>query len=172
MRMPGTNISQPILTYLLKDLRPSWGAINWAATQELPSISWKPKVQYRVHKSPRQVPILSHINPIHTIPSYLRSILILSRHLRLGLPSGLFPSGFLINILYAFLFSPHSCYMPRSSHPSWLDQVNLHNNKNLLTIFLVILYTVLFRLQPFPINQLSDWKPLCFTPPLVGKDVF
>jgi hypothetical protein len=28
-------------------------------------------------------------NPIHNIPSYLRSILILSTHLRLGLPSGL-----------------------------------------------------------------------------------
>jgi hypothetical protein len=27
-------------------------------------------------------------------------------HLRLGLPSGLFPSGFPTNILYAFLFSP------------------------------------------------------------------
>jgi hypothetical protein len=30
----------------------------------------------------------------------------LSTHLRLGLPSGLFPSGFPTNILYAFLFSP------------------------------------------------------------------
>jgi hypothetical protein len=27
-------------------------------------------------------------------------------HLRLGLPSGLFPSGFATNILYGFLFSP------------------------------------------------------------------
>jgi hypothetical protein len=32
--------------------------------------------------------------PIHNIPSYLRSTLILSTHLRPGLPSGLFPSGF------------------------------------------------------------------------------
>jgi hypothetical protein len=78
---------------LLTELSPSWGAINWAATQELPSISWHPKVQYRIHKSSRLVPILSHINPIHTIPSYLRSILILSTHLRLGLPRGIFPSG-------------------------------------------------------------------------------
>jgi hypothetical protein len=29
----------------------------------------------------------------------------LSTHLRRGLPSGLFPSGFPTNILYAFLFS-------------------------------------------------------------------
>jgi hypothetical protein len=33
-------------------------------------------------------------------------ILILSTHLRLGLLSGLFPSGFIANILHAFLFSP------------------------------------------------------------------
>jgi hypothetical protein len=39
-------------------------------------------------------------------PISVRYILILSTHLRLGLPSGLFPSGFLTNILYAFLFSP------------------------------------------------------------------
>jgi hypothetical protein len=30
----------------------------------------------------------------------------LSIHLRLGLPSGLFPSGFPTNNLYLFLFSP------------------------------------------------------------------
>jgi hypothetical protein len=30
----------------------------------------------------------------------------LSTHLRLGLPSGLLPSGMPTNILYAFLFSP------------------------------------------------------------------
>jgi hypothetical protein len=40
--------------------------------------------------------------PSHPIP--LRSILILSTRLRLGLPSGLFPSGFPTHILYALLF--------------------------------------------------------------------
>jgi hypothetical protein len=61
-------------TYLLTELSPSWGAANCAATQELPSTSWYPKVQDRVHKSPPLVPILSHVNPIHTIPSYLTKI--------------------------------------------------------------------------------------------------
>jgi hypothetical protein len=63
-----------LLTYLLTELSTSWGAVNCAAPQEPPSISWNPKVQYRVHKSPPLVPILSHVNPIHSIPSYLSKI--------------------------------------------------------------------------------------------------
>jgi hypothetical protein len=40
---------------------------------------------------------------LHTIPFYLSKIyLLLFTHLCLGLPSGLFPSGFPTNILYAF----------------------------------------------------------------------
>jgi hypothetical protein len=39
-------------------------------------------------------------------PTYWRSILILSSNLRLGLPNGLFPSGFPTNTLCTPLFSP------------------------------------------------------------------
>jgi hypothetical protein len=99
---------------------------NCAATQKLPSILWNPKVQYRAHKSPPLVPILSQIGPVHQPhPVSLRSILILPTHLRLGLPSSLFPSGFPTNILYAFLFSSICySYMPYLSHPLWLDHFN------------------------------------------------
>jgi hypothetical protein len=45
------------------------------------------------------VPVPSQIYPVHTIPLYLRSVLILYTHLHLGLPSGLFPCGFATNIL-------------------------------------------------------------------------
>jgi hypothetical protein len=89
-----------------RELSPSWEVASCMATQELPDILWNLKVHYHDHKSPPLVPILSQINPVHTIPSYLRHTLILSTHLSLGLPNGLLPSSLPTNILYAFLFSP------------------------------------------------------------------
>jgi hypothetical protein len=45
------------------------------------------KVNFLVYKSPTLVPILSQINPIHTIQAYPSKInLLLSTHLRLGFP--------------------------------------------------------------------------------------
>jgi hypothetical protein len=67
--------------------------------------------------------ILSQINPIHVTSSYLRSILTLSTHVRLGLPSGLFPSGFPADILYTFLFSIRATCPPCPSHPLDLTTV-------------------------------------------------
>jgi hypothetical protein len=67
-----------LLTYLFTELSPFWGTVNCAAPQEPPSILWNPKFQYRVHKSPPLVPILSQSNPLH--PISLRTILILSTH--------------------------------------------------------------------------------------------
>jgi hypothetical protein len=41
--------------------------ISCAATQELPSTIWNPKVHYLIHKSPPLIPILK--SPHHFIPA-------------------------------------------------------------------------------------------------------
>jgi len=57
-------------------------------------------------------------------PTSRRPILILSSHLILGLPSGLFPSGFPTKTLYTALL-PHMCCMPCSSHSYRYDHPNI-----------------------------------------------
>ena len=87
-----------LLTYVLTystEQSLVWEYNPFSASQEIPRILWNPKVHYRTHKCPPPVPNLSQLNPVHTphLPSW-RSILILSSHLRLGLPSVLFPQVF------------------------------------------------------------------------------
>jgi len=99
-----------LITYSMEKI-PSWDANRFSANQEIMHILWNPKVHYRIHKCSPPVPILSQLDPVHTPhPTSWRFILILSCHQRLGLPSGLFPSGFPTNTLYTPLLSPsHLC---------------------------------------------------------------
>jgi hypothetical protein len=53
---------------------PSWEANSHSDSQEIPCLMWGLKVYYPVLKSPPLVPILSQINPIHTILPYLLKI--------------------------------------------------------------------------------------------------
>ena len=64
---------------------------------------------------------LSWASPIQSIyphPTSWRSILILSTHLRLGLPSGLLPSGFPTKTLHTPHLLTHTRHMPSPSHSS------------------------------------------------------
>jgi hypothetical protein len=68
-----------------------WKAESNSTCQKISPFWWNPEVHYRAHKSPPLDPILSQFAP--SIPVSLGSILKLSSHLHLGLPSGLLPSG-------------------------------------------------------------------------------
>jgi hypothetical protein len=79
-------------------------------------------VHYRVYKSPPPVPILIKMIPVHIPKPYFSKIhLMLSSHLRLGLPSGLLPSGLPTKKCCMHPSPPH---MPRPSHPPRFDHPN------------------------------------------------
>jgi hypothetical protein len=77
-------------------------------------------------QEPATGPYPEPINPMHTIPSYHSKIHFHIVHpLRLGLPSGLFPSGNPTNIIYAFNFSPIRATCPVHLIHALLDILNI-----------------------------------------------
>ena len=107
-----------LLTYSMVQ-SPPWEANWFAASQEIP----------RIHGTRRFITALTSVrhlslswaSPIQSIyphPTSCRSILILSTHLRLVLPSGLFPSGFPTKTLYTT--SPHP-YAPHAQPVSFFS---------------------------------------------------
>ena len=98
---------------------PSWEANRFAASSEIPPRFVEPEgslphsqvpATSPYHEPARSSPVQS-IQFIHPHPTSWRSILILSSHLCLGLPSGLFPPGFPTKTLYTPLLSPHTRYI-------------------------------------------------------------
>jgi hypothetical protein len=85
-------LEKPLVAQLLKNIPIFYGTRMFTAVFNRAlqwSLSWS---------RPIQSVALHSISP--------RSILILSTHILLGLPSGLYPSGFPTEILHAFLFPP------------------------------------------------------------------
>ena len=86
-----------------------------SARQEIP----------RIHKSPPPVLILCQVNPLQA-PHLIswRSILISSSHLRLGFPSGLFPSDLPTKPCVCPSLLPHACDTHRLSRSFLFDHSN------------------------------------------------
>ena len=85
----------------------------FSASQEIPRISYDPKVRYCIHKCLPPVPILSQLDPDHTPTTHCLKI-----HLNIILPSTPgFPKWSISlrfphqNPLYSSTL-PHMCYMP------------------------------------------------------------
>jgi hypothetical protein len=74
------------------------------------------KIRYRVHKSSSLVSVLSLMNCPHRHTFYLGSILILSSHVFLCLPNGIFPSGRQTKFLDAFLITAMHATRPSVSN--------------------------------------------------------
>jgi len=104
-----------LLTYSMEQ-SPSWEVDRFSASQEIPRISRNPTVYHRIHKCPpHALSWASSIQSITPHPTSSRSILILSYYQRLGIPGGIFPSGFPTKTLYTSL-----TYTIRATWPAHL----------------------------------------------------
>ena len=113
-----------ILTYS-REQWPSWEGNWFSSSEEIPCIIWNSKVHYHIHKC-CHLP-LSWPRSIQTMPSHptsWRSIILLSSHLCLGLPSGLclrFPNPVHISALsHTSICSPTSFFSMWSPEQSWV----------------------------------------------------
>ena len=131
-----------VLTYSMEQ-SPYWEANRLPTSQEIPRILWNPKVHYRCHKCPPPVPILSQLHPVQPpYPTSWRSILILSSHLRLGLPSDPFPSTICRHEVNSTTVPSATCFGSRSpssrSNTFKTQQSQLYTNSKKTKHFTVI----------------------------------
>jgi len=102
----------------------SWEAKSHSADQEI-RLLWKMKFLYRVHTSLSLVSIINQMDKSNIQPYFPKVHSNIILHPCPDLPSDLVPSYFTTKTLYAFLSSPHTCYMLRPSYTPWFDR---HNN--------------------------------------------
>lgn len=89
--------------------------------------------QYHVHKTPPLVPVLSHMNSVHPLPSCLFKI-----HFSVIFPSmpasqsDMDPVDLPVRTLYACVMV--SCHLPCWSYPPWSDNPIISNNHRIKSV--------------------------------------
>jgi hypothetical protein len=83
-----------------------WEANEHSPSPDITRLLWNPKIHYCVHTRACHWSLSGCIQSTSSHFTCLSSILILFPPLRLGLRSGLFPTGSPIKMLSAFLMSP------------------------------------------------------------------
>jgi hypothetical protein len=132
---------------------PSSEPNRFAASQQIPRIyvtrNFITVLTSARHLSLSWGSLIHSIMPLH--PTSWRSTLMLSSHLRLGHPSGLFPSGFPTKTLYTPLLSPTRATFP--VHLILLDVITwtiLHFNNMMYFIYNILTnqYTITLTHRP------------------------
>ena len=153
---------------------PSWKPNRFSASQEIPPPHFmEPEGSLPHSQVPPPLPIMREIDPvIQSMPPHPTAILILSFHLRLGLPSGLFPSGFPTKTMYMPFLSLIRATCP--AHLILLDSII----RTILVLWYVdeygpnnILKCHLLRTQGTYISLWSKWKLLCWQL-LIGLNLY
>jgi hypothetical protein len=131
------------------DQSPSWEANSFSATQEILQILWKPKVHYRIHKSPSPVPILSQINPVHApTPSFWNVYFNINLTSTPGSSKCFLSSGFPTKTLYSRLRFPYVLHdLPLSVFLIWLPEWYLVWSKEHKPLRYVVFFTPLLCRQ-------------------------
>jgi len=90
------------------------------ACQEITCILWNVRIHFHVQNSPPPDSVLCHINPVYALPTnFFKSVLILSPHQCLGLPSSIFLS----HIATTSLCEPLPLHTTCPAHPILLDLI-------------------------------------------------